>query len=177
MPTLQDVVTAIHDIPEDDPTIKSLKIIINGLVSVVGEQNQKLLEQGQIIDQLRKDGGDTNVQKSNKTRNIEQIQKDVTQEFNDVHEVSERVLELENYSRKLCLILSPIAIGEDINSAVMSILNGVLQLNIGPLDLAACHALAPGPLAPVIIKFIYHSHRDLALRRRHWLKEIPKEDI
>ena len=47
----------------------------------------------------------------------------------------------------------------------------MLQTNLNPLSIAACHPLNQNLNAP-IIKFIYHQDRDLVWRRRTWLKGI-----
>ena len=42
----------------------------------------------------------------------------------------------------------------------------VLKMHIGPQDIAACHPLVNGSCVPVIVKFLYHYHRDLAWDRK-----------
>ncbi len=41
-----------------------------------------------------------------------------------------------------------------------------------PAEIAACHPLAKGKLAPVTLKFAYHHHRDVVWRRKSWLKGV-----
>ena len=51
-------------------------------------------------------------------------------------------------------------------------MNNVLQVRIESWDLVACHALNNEKVAPVIVKFLYHQHRDLVWRRKSFLRNI-----
>ena len=90
---------------------------------------------------------------------------------NEIHKLDERTVELEKYSRKLCLIFHNI---ENKGDALTSILylKVVLQIDLNPSSIAACHPLNENLNAPINVKSIYHQDRDLVWRRRTWLKWI-----
>ena len=67
-------------------------------------------------------------------------------------------------------VSSSIDVGEHPIQEVLRKLNSVLQIRTDSCDIAACHVLAPGGVAPVIVKFIYHHQRDLAFRKKVWLR-------
>ena len=90
---------------------------------------------------------------------------------NALHKLDERIVELEKYSRKLCLIFYNVECKGDALSSIMFLFKQILQLNFNSTSLAACHPLNQSPNAPIIVKFIYHQHRDL-IWRRTWLKGI-----
>ena len=90
--------------------------------------------------------------------------------LNAIHKRDERIVELEKYSRKLCLSFYKVECKGDALSSIMFLFKQILQLNFNPTSLAACHPLNQSPNAPIIVKFIYHQDRDLIWRRRTWLK-------
>ena len=45
-----------------------------------------------------------------------------------------------------------------------------MQINVTEKDIAACHPLNKARVAPILVKFIYHEHRDLAWKRKSWLR-------
>ena len=91
---------------------------------------------------------------------------------NVVEDIEDRVLELERYSRKTCLIFNSFDVGENVWNTVLNHMNNVLQVRIESWDLAACHSLNNEKVAPVIVKFLYHRHRDLVRRRKSFLRNI-----
>ena len=91
---------------------------------------------------------------------------------NAIHKLDERTVELEKYSRKLCLIFYNVECKGDALSSIIFLFKQILQLNFNPTSLAACHPLNQSPNAPIIVKFIYHQDRDLIWRRRTWLKGV-----
>ena len=91
---------------------------------------------------------------------------------NAIHKLDERTVELEKYSRKLCLIFNKVECKGDALSSIIFLFKQILQLNFNPTSLAACHPLNQSPNAPIIVKFIYHQDRDLIWRRRTWLKGV-----
>ncbi len=117
---------------------------------------------------------DQNSNISHLTQRQANTESKVTGHDNSLYKLSERILELERYPRKLCLIFNNIDIGDDPTglSNVFSLLNNRLQINLTPQDLAACYPLANRHIASVIMKFIYHSHVNSILRRSSWLKGI-----
>ena len=58
------------------------------------------------------------------------------------------------------------------HDSILQLLRNCLQININAQDIAACHSLNRTLVAPVIVKFIYHEHRDLCWRRKSWLKGV-----
>ena len=81
-------------------------------------------------------------------------------------------MELEKYSGKLCLIFHNFENKGDALASILYLLKVVLQINLNPSSIAACHPLNQNLNAPIIVKFIYHQDRDLVWRRRTWLKGI-----
>ena len=91
---------------------------------------------------------------------------------NKIYSLSGQVIELERYSRKLCLMFSNVELENPV-ATVLSIMKNCMQINISEADFAACHPLQnEKQLGPIIFKFIYHQHRDLAWNRRSWLKNF-----
>ena len=91
--------------------------------------------------------------------------------LNAIHKL-ERTVELEKYSRKLCLIFHNIENKGDALTSILYLLKVLLQINLNPSSIAACHPLNQNLNAPIIVKFIFHQDRDLVWRRRTWLKGI-----
>ena len=81
-------------------------------------------------------------------------------------------MELQKYSRKLCLIFHNIENKGDALTSILYLLKDVLQINLNPSIIAACHPFNQNLKAPIIVKFIYHQDRDLVWRRRTWLTGI-----
>ena len=146
---MEEIQTTLSHIPDNDGNVKILKDVITNLMRVVDKQAQQ-------ISLLEAEHAD--------------IKQQVANNANSIYEMSDRVRDLERYSRKLCLIFNAIDVGEHPIHEVLRILTSVLQIQINSCDIAACHVLAPGRVAPVIVKFIYHHQRDLAFRRKAWLR-------
>ena len=79
---------------------------------------------------------------------------------NALHKLDGRVVDLEKFSRKLCLIFN-IEDRGDVLTSIIYLLNNFLQINSNSSRFAACHPLSQNPCAPVIVKFIYHADRDI----------------
>ena len=58
---------------------------------------------------------------------------------NAIHKLDERNVELEKYSRKLCLIFYNVECKADALSSIMFLFKQILQINFNPTSLAACH--------------------------------------
>ncbi len=128
----------------------NIKSIMEGLVSIIDSQQIK-------INQL---------EKSQATNNDQIIELD-----NEVADVKLRLLTMERYSSKCCLIFTNIDIhGVDPIDNIIALLQRHLNMDIAPSDLAACHPLNRNPIAPVIVKFIYNKQRDMVWRRKGMLK-------
>ena len=67
------------------------------------------------------------------------------------HKLDERTVEHERYSRKLCLIFNNIENKGDASTSILYILKVVLQINLNPLSIAACHPLNQNLNAPIIV--------------------------
>ena len=88
--------------------------------------------------------------------------------------IKDKVLKLERYSSKLCLIFIGLETDGDPLAAVLGIIQNVLRVSINQEDLAACHYLPSGyQVKPIIIKFLYHHQKDLVWRNR---RELMKHD-
>ena len=105
-------------------------------------------------------------------RNQTLMNEEMIENTNALHKLDGRVVELEKYSRKLCLIFSNIEDRGDALTSIIYLLNNLLQININSSRFAACHPLSQNPGAPVIVKFIYHADRDIIWRRKAWLKGV-----
>ena len=116
------------------------------------------------------------VKQSKEIKNLKadqsEFEKRIIQNQNEIYDVSERVVDLEKYSRKLCLTFSNIDITADTMGDILQIMSNIMSINIPRHNIAACHPLKPGTNAPVIVKFIYHADRDVVWRRRSWLKNF-----
>ena len=135
----------------DDAQTKSLKAAIRMLMKKVEQQDG-------VIAELK--------------NNHHLMYESIKDHTNEIYSLSGRVIELERYSRKLCLIFSNVELENPV-ATVLSIMKNCMQINISEADLAACHPLQNGKqLGPIIVKFIYHHHRDLAWNRRSWLKNF-----
>ena len=109
----------------------------------------------------------------NELENRQNMMEDnVIQNRNQLHDLEERTATLERYSRKTCLIFANIEVEPNPIDNILQLLRNCLQININAQDIAACHPLNRTLVAPVIVKFIYHEHRDLCWRRKSWLKGV-----
>lgn len=133
----------------EDVDLDMLKGAIRGLLDIIDEQSRTIshLKSGQVKN-------------DNKLVELD----------NAVDDIKDRVLEVERYSRKSCLIFNSIDLGEDPINNVLDLMNDFLRMDIQASDIAACHQLGDGDICPVIVKFIYSRQRDLAWRRKSWLK-------
>ena len=114
------------------------------------------------------------VKQSKEIKNLKTDQSEfenrIIQNQNEFYDVSERVVDLEKCSRKLCLTFSNIDITADTMGDILQIMSNIMSINIPRHNIATCHPLKPGTNASVIVKFIYHADRDVVWRRRSWLK-------
>ena len=94
-------------------------------------------------------------------RNQTIMNEEMIDNTNALHKLDGRVVELEKYSRKSCLIFCNIEDRGDALTSIIYLLNNLLQININSSRFAACHPLSQNPGAPVIVKFIYHADRDI----------------
>ena len=85
----------------------------------------------------------------------------VVVDTNAIHKLDERTVELEIYSRKLCLIFHNSENKGDASTSILYLLKVVLHNNLNPSSIAACHPLNQNLNAPIIVKFSYHQDRDL----------------
>ena len=90
---------------------------------------------------------------------------------NDIYEVSERLVDVEKYSRKLCLIFHNLdySFNSDPTAFILSFFTKFLQVNLSPNRIAACHPLSQSPNPGIIVKFLYHADRDIVWNRKNWL--------
>ena len=135
----------------DDAQIKNLKAAIRRLKEKVGQQEG-------VIAELKN------------THHL--MNGSIKDHKNEIYSLSGRVIELERYSGKLCLIFSNVELENPV-ATVLSIMKNCMQINISEADLTACHPRQNGKqLGSIFVKFIYHHHRDLAWNRRSWLKNF-----
>ena len=132
-------------------------------------EDPKLLE---VITQLVNIVVKQNKEIKNLKADQSEFEKRIIQNQNEIYDVSERVVDLEKYSRKLCLTFSNIDITADTMGDILQIMSNIMSINIPRHNIAACHPLKPGTNAPVIVKFIYHADHDVVWRRRSWLKNF-----
>ena len=90
---------------------------------------------------------------------------------NEINDLSNRVVELEKYSRKLCLTINNLEYGDNPLQDVLQLFQS-LNINIPASNIAACQPLGANHFSPLIVKFIYHADRDVVWRRRSWLKDF-----
>ena len=129
--------------PKEDDNIE-----IQGLKKALTILMQTVQQQNIFIEELRSDQVT--------------MKDDLIQHTNYLYSLSGRVTELERYSRKLCLIFTNVETGNPM-ATVLSIMTNCLKMNINEFDIAACHPLQNDKkLGPIIVKFIYHHHRDFA---------------
>ena len=145
---LANQVENIQDVP-------GMKAVLMKMIDVIKQQDDE-------IYQLK-----------GKLKNTEKRSIDNT---NSIHQLNERVNEVEKYSRKLCLIFSNVQQKGDPITSLLYLFSEVLKVNMNATNLAACHPLSQHPNAPIIAKFIFHADRDIIWRRRHWLKGITNSD-
>ena len=172
------------DLCERDETNELLEKI-QGL-----SENPKLLE---VITQLV----NIVVKQSKEIKNLKadqsEFEKRIIQNQNEYYDVSERVVDLEKYSRKLCLTFSNIDITADTMGDILQIMSNIMSINIPRHNIAACHLLKPGTNAqswlknfrnnkgqPVFIEECL-SPRDRAIRSEAIANRIPyythKQDV
>ena len=136
----------------DNTLVETLRELVAQLIHVVENQQTMIEEQRRKIDEL------SNVS----------IHSVIT-----THDLSKRVLELERYSRKQCLILDSIEVGRDQGlTTALNLLNNHLRININRQDIMACHPLGPSEVAPVIVKFVYYHHMDTTWARKGHLRGL-----
>ena len=79
-----------------------------------------------------------------------------------MNDLEERTLALGRYSRKPGMIFFNVEVELSLMSNIMSMLNYVIQIIVTEKNIAACHPLNKARVTPIIVKFIYHEHQDLA---------------
>ena len=84
------------------------------------------------------------VKQSEEIKNLKadqsEFEKRIIQNQNDV---SERVVDLEKYSRKLCLTFSNIDITADTMGDILQIISNIMSINIPRHNIASCHPSKP----------------------------------
>ena len=88
---MEEIQTTLNHIPDNDDNVKILKDVIANLTRVVEKQAQQIL----LLEAEHAD-----------------IKQQVANNTNSIYEMSDRVRDLERYSRKLCLIFNAIDVGE-----------------------------------------------------------------
>ena len=96
-------------------------------------------------------------------------------EIKDLHALNaikdDRILKLERYSSKMCLILLGIRTSDDPFSSILGLIQQFMGINIRAENFAACHHLPSANMnKPVIVKFIYNHQRDRNWQNRASLK-------
>ena len=147
---VDNLLTKLATSEESEMTLQFLKSTIINLAEIVKEQQTMIDHQAGRI------------------QGYEALMQDSK---NAYYSLSKRVLDLERYSRKLCLIFDSVDVSNDGGlSSALNLMQSALKMHIGPQDIAACHPLTNGECVPVIVKFIYHYHRDLAWDRKTSLR-------
>ena len=83
----------------------------------------------------------------------------------------DRILKLEQYSSKMCLIFLGIRTSDDPLSSILGLIQQFMRINNSAEDIAACHHLPSANMnKPVIVKFIYKNQRDRIWQNRASLK-------
>ena len=143
--------TAKKLLNEDDLTNDNVKKVLSSMMSIIeGQSNEIKFLKSELLS----------------------CKEQMVENTNDIHDLAMRTLELERYSRKTCLVFSNVEAYPDATTTVLSIMNNVMQIGITERDIVACHPLRNGNVVPVVVKFLYHKHRDLAWRRKSWLAGI-----
>ena len=86
----------------------------------------------------------------------EQCQKrvEVVEISNDIHELSERVVEVEKYSRKRCLFFLNLDYAEHPASDILNFMRHYLNVNLSVKNIAVCHPLSYNSRSPMIVNFM-----------------------
>ena len=143
---VDNIQTKLATSEESEMTLQFLESTIINLAKLVKEQQTMIDHQ------------------AGRTQGYEGLVQDCKNEF---YSLSKRVLDLERYSRKLCLIFDSVDVSNDGGLyCALNLMQSALNMHIGPQDIAACHPLTNGECVPVIVKFIYHYHRDIAWDRK-----------
>ena len=102
---------------------------------------------------------------------------DIVYLTNCVEDLSERVLQLERYSRKDCLIFNnfpfdPISM-KTLHDQVIDFINNIFNSNNQPENLKACHFLKSGVEGQysVIVKFVYFDDKNFCEDPNHFSME------
>ena len=134
----------------EDLSTEELKNLVGKLMKIVQKQNKRIDAMEQILQ-------------ATESRSIFNT--------NEINDLSNRVVELEKYSRKLCLIINNLEYSDNPLQDVLQLFQS-LNINIPASNIAACHPLGANHFSPLIVKFIYHADRDVVWRRRSWLKDF-----
>ena len=70
-----------------------------------------------------------------------QIREKVVENSNHINEISERVVEVEKYSRKICLLFVNLDYGENPTSDILNFMRHYLKVNLTIKNIAVCHPL------------------------------------
>ena len=97
-----------------------------------------------------------------RTKRIDELERKCNRTDFTVTTNRNRMNELEERTRQTCLTFSNVEVESSPMSKILSILNYVMQIKVTEKDIAACHPLNKARVAPIIVKFIYHEHRDFA---------------
>ena len=139
----------------DNTSVETLREVVAQLIHVVENQQTTIEEQRGKIDEL----SDVSIHSVIST-----------------HDLSKRVLELERYSRKQCLLFNSIEVGRDQGlTTAMNLLKNHFRINNNRQDIMASYPLGPGEVAPVIAKFVYHHHRDTTWARKGHLRGLRND--
>ena len=108
-------------------------------------------------------------------KDIQRKDKDIVYLTNCIEDLSERVLQLERYSRKDCLIFNnfpydPIS-NKTLQDQVIDFINDIFNSNIPQENLKACHFLKSGVegQCSVIVKFVYFADKNFLWRSQSFL--------
>ena len=94
-------------------------------------------------------------------------------------DLSDRVLKLERYNSKDCLIISnfPSDLSPSITAQAVNFLNSIFKINIGCESIKACHYLGNpnAERAIVIVKFVYFEIKNIIWRSKAMLKGVTNK--
>lgn len=181
--TISDIKKKLEEV---DGEASSLKAIAIALLDIVASQEERI----QVLERNQKTMGDLHqeakmeqVEVAGQLETLEAKQEELEEKqdgllsrnaenANEVYALKERVLELERYSRKTCLIFNSVDCpnGDPLDN-ILTLCRNFLGLNLQRSELVACHPLSYGAIAPVIVKFVYHKDRDIVWFRKSRLRD------
>ena len=111
---------------------------------------------------------------------LEQKNEEVITLKNQVQNLEERVLEMEKYSSKDCLIIDNMPLGHGkvtLEEQVCAFLKQYLNYQSNPSNFKACHFLGKYEKGkkqpPIIVKFVYFGEKAEIFGRKSWLAGKP----